>query len=67
MPNQNQKPENVEFITRCCERDYDCDGNCDIHSAPGVLRNTNQAVGAEQPSTLCVNVRDTVAITEKLS
>ena len=24
--------------TRCCERDNDGDGNCDIHSAPGVLR-----------------------------
>lgn len=23
---------------RCCERDSDGDGNCDIHSAPGVLR-----------------------------
>lgn len=23
---------------RCCERDNDGDGNCDIHSAPGVLR-----------------------------
>ncbi len=22
----------------CCERDNDGDGNCDIHSAPGVLR-----------------------------
>ena len=31
-----------EFISspnRCCERDDDRDGNCDIHSAPGVLRN----------------------------
>jgi hypothetical protein len=24
---------------QCCSRDYDRDGNCDIHSAPGVLRN----------------------------
>jgi hypothetical protein len=23
---------------RCCERDHDNDGNCDIHSAPGVFR-----------------------------
>ena len=23
----------------CCDRDMDADGNCDIHSAPGVLRN----------------------------
>lgn len=24
---------------KCCERDYNDDGNCDIHSAPGVFRN----------------------------
>jgi hypothetical protein len=24
---------------QCCSRDYDKDGKCDIHSAPGVLRN----------------------------
>ena len=24
---------------QCCERDNNGDGNCDIHSAPGVLRN----------------------------
>ena len=24
---------------QCCSRDYDKDGNCDIHSAPGVMRN----------------------------
>lgn len=24
--------------TQCCERDDDFDGNCDIHSAPGVYR-----------------------------
>ena len=23
----------------CCERDYDSDGNCSVHSAPGVFRN----------------------------
>ena len=23
----------------CCERDYDGDGNCSVHSAPGVFRN----------------------------
>lgn len=23
---------------KCCERDYNEDGTCDIHSAPGVLR-----------------------------
>ena len=23
---------------QCCERDYNYDGNCDIHSAPGVLK-----------------------------
>lgn len=23
---------------QCCSRDYDKDGNCGIHSAPGVLR-----------------------------
>lgn len=26
-------------IIKCCERDHDCDGNCDVHSAPGKLRN----------------------------
>lgn len=25
-------------IVRCCERDDDGDGNCPIHSAPGVFR-----------------------------
>ena len=30
----------------CCERDNDGDGNCDIHSAPGVLR---RPVQVEQP------------------
>jgi hypothetical protein len=23
---------------KCCDRDYDGDGNCDIHSSAGVLR-----------------------------
>lgn len=23
---------------KCCERDHDNDGNCDVHSSPGVLR-----------------------------
>jgi hypothetical protein len=23
---------------KCCERDNDQDGNCDIHAAPGILR-----------------------------
>lgn len=23
---------------RCCERDHNNDGNCDIHESPGVLR-----------------------------
>lgn len=27
---------------KCCERDNDGDGNCDIHSAPGVLRKPKQ-------------------------
>lgn len=25
---------------KCCDRDYDGDGNCDIHSAPGIFRIT---------------------------
>ncbi len=25
-------------VIQCCERDYNRDGNCDRHSAPGVLR-----------------------------
>lgn len=31
---------------KCCERDYDGDGNCDIHSAPGKLRNAALSVPA---------------------
>jgi hypothetical protein len=27
------------MTTKCCERDHNGDGNCDIHEAPGVLRN----------------------------
>lgn len=23
---------------QCCERDHNRDGNCDVHSAPGILR-----------------------------
>lgn len=30
--------ENTHTNHQCCERDHDNDGNCDIHSAPGVLR-----------------------------
>lgn len=26
------------WLGPCCERDWNSDGNCDIHSAPGVLR-----------------------------
>ncbi len=25
-------------VRRCCERDSDGDGNCDVHASPGVLR-----------------------------
>lgn len=28
----------IQKRIQCCSRDYDYDGNCDIHSAPGVLR-----------------------------
>ena len=27
---------------RCCDRDNDGDGNCDIHSAPGVMRHNTE-------------------------
>ncbi len=40
---------------QCCERDHNHDGNCDIHSAPGVLRlnkqRTNDLVGDPLPET----------------
>jgi hypothetical protein len=32
------KDANAAAATRCCERDHDGDGNCDVHQAPGVLR-----------------------------
>lgn len=28
----------IPIPIKCCSRDYDEDGNCDVHSAPGVLR-----------------------------
>jgi hypothetical protein len=28
----------MRLFPPCCERDDDGDGNCDIHSSPGVLR-----------------------------
>jgi hypothetical protein len=46
---ENQRLRNLIFFhgleeglipkrVQCCPRDNDYDGNCDIHSAPGVLR-----------------------------
>lgn len=34
---------------KCCERDNDGDGNCSIHSAPGVLR---ERAGGPRPVVL---------------
>lgn len=31
---------------QCCSRDYDYDGNCHIHSAPGVFR--GNVIGEEK-------------------
>lgn len=28
----------LERMVKCCKRDIDGDGNCDVHSAPGVFR-----------------------------
>lgn len=33
------------MATKCCERDTNGDGNCDRHSAPGVLRQPGQERG----------------------
>lgn len=38
-------------MTKCCEYDYNSDGNCHIHAEPGVLR-----VPLEAPSTFPMQV-----------
>jgi len=35
---RNENERNCRVTVPCCGRDTDKDGNCDIHSAPGVLR-----------------------------
>ncbi len=43
---------------KCCERDTDGDGNCPVHSAPGVFRTTEQRfslVEASQVQDRCTS------------
>ncbi len=39
----------LPLITQCCVRDTDGDGNCPIHSEPGVLRDREQLTLFEIP------------------
>jgi hypothetical protein len=63
---------------KCCERDHNEDGNCDIHSSPGVFRNPQfneiekayqqTMSGKDEPSVVWIDkeVADALEGTSKL-
>ena len=48
---KNSKKKANEEQVQCCSRDHNKDGNCDIHSAPGVSR-SREAVQAYRQAFL---------------
>jgi hypothetical protein len=53
--------------TQCCERDDDFDGNCDIHSAPGVYRFGSKETDMIYPTMIAAyGRRPTVTVKEAI-